>query len=200
MGVYSGSNMVYMGDTYNAIIPASEIKVGKHVMTDMSTSRVYFKSKSGPQLLKRFTIKCPDSFESTFLVVTNNHVMLKGVAAEEVDSGTSSSDNTRIPEMIKCEHVPASQLTIGDHIPRWNGSSGIVVNVEYIVGKTTQLMTENGLLMIDRNIITCYVAPYPLIKNISKPVKYLSHISTALVSKPFYYVPEKLYKFGIDHA
>ncbi len=201
MGVFSGSNIIYMGDAYNAIVPASEIKVGKYVMTDMSTSRVYFKSKSSPQLLKRFTIKCSDSFESTYLVVTNNHVMLRGIdngSRDEID--TSSSDNTRIPEMMKCEYVPASQIEVGDHIPRWNGSHGIVVKVEHIVGKVTQLMTESGLLMTDKNIITCYVTPYPLIKNVSRPVKHLSRLSTLLVSKPFYYIPEKVYKFGIEHT
>jgi hypothetical protein len=199
MGVFSGSEVLYMDDTYNTLLPVKDIRVGRYIMTDMSTSKIYFKSKgNNPKVLRSFTIQ--NAEELSELTVTNNHIMLRVIPEAIVSHEcTSSSDTTPIPEMLKCDYVPARELKVGDMIPRWSGNFGIIVGIEHKLCRSVQIMTNNGLLMIDKNILTCYVEPYLTIKRLSGPVKHLSGVSTILVAKPFYYIPEKIYNFGLDH-
>jgi hypothetical protein len=106
----------------------------------------------------------------------------------------SSSDNFRIPEIRPSTLVEAKDMKVGDLIPRWAGGYGIIVGRETVVGKSIQIMTNNGHLMLDKNIITCHVAPYGFSYYGSKPVKLLSSISPYLVKRPFYSIPKRIYK------
>lgn len=207
MGIWRYSNIVYMNDNHNLSSHAYTINVGDYIMTDMSVSKVYFKDKSkSTKMLLKFTVKSIGEIQETLttICVTPNHIMLRvrddslSMAANYTGS-SSDSGELRVPEMLKCDKVRADKIMVGDTVPRFAGSCGIIISAEYIMGKSIQLMTDNGLIMIDKNIITCYVRPLKLVSNSAKPVAVLSGISSLLVSKPFYYIPKKIYNFGLDH-
>jgi len=195
-----------MNEDSNTITDACKIRVGDYTMTDMSVSRIFFKDSSkGVKMLLKFTIKHIGLDESYSVIsVTPNHIMLKvkpdsTELSDNSGSGTSS-DEVKIPEMLKCDKVRADSLRKGDMIPRWAGNCGIIVDITHTTGKSVQLMTENGLLMIDKNILTCCVRPYGFVDKSARPVAVLSSVSPLLVSKPFYWLPKKIYKFGIEHS
>lgn len=203
MGIWRYNSLIVMDSECNSATDACDISVGDYVMTDMGLSKIFFKDKAQTaRMMLKISIKHIGSEEIYSVIsVTPNHVMLvvkPETLMPEEDSATSS-DEIRIPEMLKCDKIVASSLKIGDIIPRWAGNCGIVIDIQHTTGKSVQLMTENGLLMIDKNIITCYVIPYGFVKNSAKPVKLLSAISPLLVSKPLYWLPKKIYKFGMNH-
>lgn len=198
-----------MNNDHNSAFQAYMVRVGDYIMTDMSVSKIYFRDKSkDPQMLLKFTIKSIGEAQETLstVCVTPNHIMLRVKPEQLTESGDTSytpdseSGEMRLPEMLKCDKVRADKMIVNDLVPRFAGGCGIIVSVEYIVGKSIQIMTDNGLLMIDRNIVTCYVRPLKLIRNLAKPVSILGGISSMLVAKPFYYIPKKIYKFSIDHV
>ena len=227
MGIYSGSQLEALDGTIPSILQAKDAKICDYIMTDISISKIYFKDNSKEiKVLLKFTIH-PESDPSRpelsvrsastsrlgeELMVTPNHIMLRvrspeyehtqnshGYTYPEHIQDSSSSDGTKIPEMLPCDHVPALEMKVGDMIPRWCGGYGIITDISHEAGKTTQLMTADGLIMVNRNIISCYVTPYETIRRLSKPVKFLSSVNSLLVSKPFYSIPKKIYKFGLDH-
>ena len=207
MGIWRYSGLITMDDQNNTISDACNVNVGDYVMTDMSVSRIFFKDSSkDPKMMLKFTIKYNHLGQDHFstISVTPNHIMLavkpESLELRDSSSETGSSDDTKIPEMLKCDKIRADKLKVGDIIPRWAGGFGIIILIEHTTGRSVQLMTENGMLMVDKNIMTCYVRPYGLVKQSSKPVNALSSVSSALVAKPFYWLPKKIYKFGIEHS
>ena len=197
MGVGSVNRLIALADDVTNLIDARNVKVNDRLMTDMSMSRVFFVDKSKKdKLLIRFTINnFDDSDPVSVITVTANHLMLRVVSVGSPDTETtSSSDDTRIPIMLPCLTVKAKDMRVGDHIPRWAGRFGVIVKREVAVGKSVQIMTENNILMIDRNIISCHVSPYNFSFYASRPVKFLSGISPYLVGKPFYILPKMIYK------
>lgn len=219
MGIFRGSKLETIDGTIPSVQEAKHIEVGDFVMNDMSVSKVYFKDTSDEiKVLLKFIIHAEgvhspsqssvrsnsaSRMAEDFVMVTPNHIMLRireEDMADQLSDSTSSSDGTKIPVMLKCDYVPARLMKVGDLVPRWGGGFGMITSITHEGGRSTQLLTKDGLLMINRDIISCYVEPYETIRRLSGPVKHLSGISPLLVSKPFYYIPKKIYKFGLDHS
>ncbi len=214
MGVGKYNKIVAITDSVNQQIEAKDAHVGDMMLTDLSMGRIFFvdRSKSEKMLLS-FTIKDSDNISQ--ISVTYRHIMMKvnpkvldyPSYPDNSDSPNSSdkpnnmnnsdsptSDELRIPEILPTTLIEAKDLRVGDIIPRWAGGYGIIVAREPILGKSVQMMTDNGLLMVDKNILTCYVAPYSFCYYASMPVSFLSSISRYFVAKPFYVFPKMMYK------
>lgn len=203
MGIHKNSQLIAIVEDTNSICPAKSIKIGNYTMTDMCTSKIYFKDHTkNEKLLLKFTIL--DESNLSTISVTYNHVMLKVDqkvinSYNELVSVDSTTTTSEIPQILKCDEVLASDMKVGDLIPRWAGSFGIIIKIEHEMAKTVQLMTVNGLLMIDKNIITCYVKPHNMIKRLSTPLLWMSNINKYLVAKPFYFIPKKIYNVYIHY-
>jgi intein/homing endonuclease len=152
-----------------------DLRIGEYIITNITVSKIYFIAKMDKyELLIRFTVRNSKD-EHSRITVTKNHVMLVYDGKQIVERNADS-------------------LEKGDYIPRWADNRGRIVKREFIVGKPIHVMTENGVVMIEGNLLTCYVHPYSICKYSAKPVKLLSNVSGGiLVSKPFYYLPQKLY-------
>lgn len=198
MGLSDNSTIHLVNGEFNSFVNAKSVRVGNRVFVDMNVSKVYFRDYSkDQQLMKIFTIV--HEGEVSKLMLTENHIMLRVIGEDIVseEETTTSSDKTKIPEMLKCDCVPAREMKIGDLVPRWCGNFGVITHIEHGIGRSIQLMTKSGLLMVEKNIITCYVEPYETIKRLSVPVRHLSDFSHILVKKPFYYIPKKIYKLVV---
>lgn len=205
MGIGKFNKLIAITDDVSSLTDAKDIRVKDMIMTDLSMSKVFFVDRSNKEkMLISFTIKDTNSDNISQISVTYRHIMMKvredslvssSHSRELMDSHTPTSDQeNQIPEMLPFTIVEAKELRVGDLLPRWAGGSGIIITRETVVGKSVQIMTENGLLMLDKNILTCYVAPYSFCYYASQPVSFLSGISHYLVKKPFYALPKKLYK------
>lgn len=175
MGFGRLNKVIILDDNVKENSLIKDLSIGDYLMTNITVSKIYFIAKMAKhELMIRFTVRnCKDEYSN--ITVTKNHIMLV-------------YDGKHIVERN------ADSLDIGDYIPRWADNRGRIVKREFIVGKPIHVMTENGIVMIEGNLSTCYVYPYSICRHSAKPVKLLSNISGGiLVSKPFYYLPQKLY-------
>ena len=132
----------------------------------------------------------------------SSEIALSSISKEhnaDLSQTPTSDQENQIPELLPYSLVEAKDLRVGDLIPRWAGGAGIIVERETVVGRSVQIMTENGIIMLDKNILTCHVAPYSFCYYASQPVQFLSGISHYLVKKPFYALPKRLYKRFLLH-